>query len=160
MLTDKLLIKMNIIDLKPTGVELYVADDVVRTAQELQEHLASVHPEAQTEQAAHAIEAMGDPRTINGARKVLVHSLGAVILYQGLSLDDILYDGTYLDEVFLRADFSRLAFVRSSSMRSLCLSLFDIQILRADKNPRFEGTTIRTGVFVPVHAVESVLSAA
>jgi len=139
---------------------LFQATDLIETAREFQTHLTTLSPDLQPEAAAYAIDAMGDPREIHGASKIWVHAMGAAVLNIGLTFDDELYHGTYFDDSIFKGRFSRLAYVRHALMNSLCLTLLDTSVVHARDNHDFEGTQVKSGVFVPVHAVESILVAA
>lgn len=139
--------------------DIFIGDDPIATAKELQTHLAGVHPEAQAEQAAHAIDVLGDPREIYGSRRLFIHALGAHVLAQGLSEDELLYHGTYFADAMFATEFSRFAFIQHPKVRSLSLFLVETRVMASQSNPDFVGERIRSGVFVPVHAVESAFAA-
>lgn len=142
--------------------ELFVADDIIRTAQELQTHLSAVSYDEQPKMAADAMDVLGDPRELYGGKKVLVHALGARVLFAGpqaISFDEQLWHGTYFGDAYLKANFSRFSYIRSFGLAGLCLTLVETAVLKSHSNPEFEGETIKSGVYVPVHAVETVLAA-
>lgn len=139
--------------------DIFVGSDPIATAKELQTHLAEVQPEAQPLQARYAIEALGDPRELYGSRHLFVHVLGAHVLQTGLSEDELLYHGTYFGNALMETDFGRFAYIRHPAVQGLCLWLFETRIIASPTNPDFVGERIRSGVFVPVHAVESAFAA-
>lgn len=152
---------MEPIDLKQK-TDLFVSQDVLQTAKELQTHLATVSYDEQPVVASEAIEVLGDPRELYGGREVYVHALGVRVLYaaeNALSFDEQLWHGTYIADSYLKARFSRFTYVRSRAVSSICLGLVETDILRSGSNPEYEGEKIRSGVYVPVHAVETVLVA-
>lgn len=146
------------VDLRPPST-LFVSSDVLKTAQELQDNLAQQPLDNQPEMAAQAIELLGDPRELLGSHNIYVHALGTFVLANGLSEDDRLYHGTYFGDAYLGAYFSRFGYVQHQKFRSISLILTDVNVIKSSSNPEFEGETLRSGVFVPVHAVESTLAA-
>lgn len=152
---------MEPLDLKQTS-NLFIASDIIQTAKELQTHLVSVPFDNQPEVAAQAIETLGDPRELYNSKKLLIHAIGARVIADyahRLTDDEVMYHGTYLGDAYLKGNFSRFAHVRSRAFSSLCLMLVETSVLRSASNPEFEGEVIRSGMYVPVHAVESVLAA-
>lgn len=148
-------------DKNQTG-ELFIADDIIKTAQELQSYLSGVSYDEQPKMAAEAMDVLGDPRELYGCKKVLVHALGAKILFAGsnaISFDEQLWHGTYIGDAYFKANFSRFSYIRSHSVSGICLTLIEADILKSTSNPEFEGEKIKSGVYVPVHAVETVLAA-
>ena len=142
--------------------KIFVATNLLETAKELQLHLSTISYDEQPAYAEEAIEIMGDPREIYGSKKILLHSLGAMVLCSNSpvsSIDEQLLHGTYFGDAIVRANFNRLAYVRHSALRSLCLNLAEVSILRSKTNPDFEGENIRTGVYIPVHSVNLLLAA-
>jgi hypothetical protein len=139
--------------------DILVTTDPIIAAQQLQIQLSAFKPEDQPAMAARGIDMIGDPREICGGRKVWLHTLGAHILAQGLSDDEMLYHGTYFGDVTVRTEFSRIAFVQHRTVQSLCLSLVETNVIASPSNPEFVGENIRSGVFVPVHAIESAFAA-
>ncbi len=152
---------MEAIDLSPRS-NLVVPADTLQVAKELQTNLATMEAEMQVVFAAEAIEVMGDPRELHGGNKVIVHTLGALVLYQGknaVSSDEQLYHDTYFADAVMHSNFSRFTFIRYGTLSSLCLQLCEARVLASKSNPLFVGERIRSGVFVPVHSVESLLAA-
>jgi hypothetical protein len=148
-------------DEKQTG-EIFVADDIIKTAQELQAHIASLPYESQPQMAVEAMGILGDLSELYGSRKVLIHALGASVLFEdteAMSLDQQFWHGTFIGDAYLRTNFTRFAFIQSQKVSGICLSLIETSILRSSSDPLLEGERIRTGVYVPVHAVETVLAA-
>lgn len=152
---------MEPIDLSPKS-DFFIATDTLQTAKELQTNLSTMDANLQQQFAVEAIEILGDPRQLQGSNRILVHTLGAMVLYQGvdaISSDEELYHRTYFADAIMRSNFSRFAFIQFGSLSSLCLRLCETQVLASSSNPEFVGEKIRSGVFVPVHAVESLLAA-
>lgn len=152
---------MEPVNLKQTS-HLFIAADILETAKELQTHLASVPYDNQPEVAAQAIDVLGDPRELYNSKKVFIHAIGARVIADfahSLTDDEIMYHGTYFGDAYLKGNFSRFAHIRSTTFSSLCLMMVETAVLKSDSNPEFEGEVIRSGVYVPVHAVESVLAA-
>ncbi len=148
-------------DLSPPS-ELYIARDVIETAKELQTNLASMDEATQPHFAVEAIELLGDPREIYGSRKILIHALGAFVLTRDterISIDESLYHGTYFGDAYMKSNFSRFGYVRTSLVKSLCLVLVETEILSSASNPTFEGEKIHSGVYVPMHSVEALFAA-
>lgn len=148
-------------DLRPTN-ELFIANDVIATAKELQTHLSAVNPSEQPKMAVEAMEMLGDPRELYGSKKVLIHALGASVLFGGqraASFDEELWHGTYLADTYMKANFSRFSYIQAGKIASICLSLVEANIIKSESNPEFVGEQIHSGVYVPVHAVETVLAA-
>lgn len=153
---------MEPIDLSPKS-ELFVATDIIKTAKELQTNLASMHPEVQTEYATHALHVIGSTETIYGARKLFIHTLGMHVLYSGvkqMSMDEELMHGTYIADAYVRSYFMEFGYIGHTAVKSLCLRLVETEVIKSSTDPSFNGEVIRSGVFVPVHAVETVLAAA
>lgn len=154
---------MEPIDLRPAGgVEIFVADDLLKTARALQEHLATISYDQQPEMAVEAMEILGDPRELYGSKKIFVHALGARVLHGGsvsISFDEELWHGTYLGDAYLKAQFSRFSYIRTRALSGICLNVVEATILRSQSNPEFEGEKITSGVYIPVHAAETVLAA-
>lgn len=148
-------------DLKQTP-ELFIADDIIRTAKELQTHLSTVSYDEQPDMAVEAMDVLGDPRDLYGSKKVFVHALGARVLFGGphaISFDEQFWHGTYIGDAYLKANFTRFSYIRSPGVSGICLALVETDILKSHSNPEFEGERIKSGVYVPVHAVETVLTA-
>lgn len=148
-------------DEKQTG-ELFIADDIIRTAKELQTHIAGLPPDAQPQMAVDAMEMLGDPRELYGGNKVFIHALGAAVLYGGavsLSFEEELWHGTFISDVYMKANFSRFSYLQSPAVSGLCLMLVEANILESSSDPLLKGEKIRSGMYVPVHAVETVLAA-
>lgn len=141
--------------LEPKLNELFVASDIIETAKEFQSFLAFEPTEKQPQKAAEAIEVMGDPRELLGGRKLIVHSLGAYVLFDNLSSDSEIYHGAQLTDVILKSEFSRLAFVQNIKMGMLCLYLFNNLVLKT-REKVYDNSEISSGVFVPVHEVDSI----
>lgn len=141
--------------------ELFVADDIIKTAKELQTHLSGISYDEQPRMAVEAMEVLGDPRELYGGRKLFVHALGARILRGevALSFDEEAYHGVYLADAYLKGEFSRFAYVRSHAVAGLCLSLVETKVLESKSNPEFNDEKIQSGMYIPIHAVEMVLSA-
>lgn len=135
---------------------IYVPKDFVDGAKELQYVLAvEEDDDRQLQLATEAIDILGDPRDYFGAKKVYVRAMGAYVLYDGNSNDALYYHNLVLNDVTLKSDFSKLAFARKEGFRSLCMYLFDSEVL-TNKDKIFDGAKIRTGVYVPVLEIESV----
>lgn len=139
--------------------KLFVADDLINTAKEFQDYLAFEPPEFQSQKAAEAIEAMGDPRRIYGGRSVIVHSIGAYVFFDNLSEDAKIYHGARLTDTILKSEYSRLAFIQhKNKLGALCLYLFNNRILQTDEGV-YDNSIITSGVFVPVDEVVSIWAA-
>lgn len=139
-----------------TDNKIYVPKDFVEGAKELQYVIAvEDDKDKQLELATEAIDILGDPRDYFGAKKVYIRSMGAYVMYDGNSNDALYYHNLVLNNVTLKSDFSKLAFTRREKLRSLCLYLFDSEVL-TNSDKTFDGAKIRTGVFVPVLEIESV----
>lgn len=152
---------MEPVDLRQT-VDLFIASDILDTARELQTHLASVSYDEQPEIASQAIDILGDPRELYDSKNILIHALGARILLNGLgpiSVDEQIYNGIYFGDAYIKARFSRFAYVQSRAISGICLSIVEAKVLSSKSNPEFDGEIIRSGVYVPVHAIEMVLVA-
>jgi hypothetical protein len=135
---------------------IYIPKDFVDSAKELQYVIEFEEDDnRQLELAAEAIDILGDPREYFGAKKVYIRAMGAYVLYDGISNDALYYHNLVLNEVTLKSDFSKLAFARKDNLRSLCMYLFDSEVL-SNKDKTFDGAKIRTGVYVPVLEIESV----
>lgn len=148
-------------DKNRTG-ELFIADDIIRTAKELQTHLSSVSYDEQPAMAAEAMDVLGDPRELYGGSKIYVHALGARVLFGGsaaISFDEQLWHNTYFGDAYFKANFSRFSFIRYHAVSGICLTLVETDVLKSNSNPEFEGEKIKSGVYVPIHAVETVLAA-
>ncbi len=142
--------------------QIFIADDIIATAKELQSHLATISFDDQPAYAADALDVLGDPRELYHSKRLYIHALGAQVLMNGhdaLSFDEQIYHGVYLGDAYFKAQFSRFCFIRSRVVSSLCLTLIDATVLSSTSNPEFEGESIRSGVYVPVHSVETVLAA-
>jgi len=137
---------------------IFVPQDPVEAAKEFQFALAFEPYDERPRKAAEAIDIIGDPRELVGGRKVIVHSLAAYVLHDGMSQDAEIYHNTFLSDVVLRSEFSRLAFVSHQKLSAFCLYLFNSQII-SSKERIFDSERIQSGMFVPVHEVESVWAA-
>lgn len=148
-------------DKNQTG-ELFIATDIIRTAQELQTHIAGLPRDDQPQMAVEAMDVLGDPRELYGSKKLLIHALGASVLFGGeyaLSFDEQLWHGTYIGDAYLRANFTRFSYIQSHRVSGICLTLVEASILSSNSDPLLEGEKIQSGVYVPVHSVETVLAA-
>lgn len=140
--------------------QLFITSEmnVIETAKEYQFALSFEPFDERPRKAAEAIEIIGDPRELVGGRRIIVHSLVAYVLHDGLSQDAEIYHDTQLSDVVLQSEFSRLAFVNHRRLSAFCLYLFNNHVV-SSREKIFDTERIQSGVFVPVHEVESVWAA-
>lgn len=149
----------NAVELGPKS-KFFVPGNIIDAAKELQTHLAGFDEATQEQMAGQAVKALGDPHEIYGGSHLYLHSTGAVITATGMGETEALYHGTYFADVYMAGEFGRFVFLKSALARGLCLMMFETEVLTSASNPEMEGECIPTGMYVPVHSVESTFAAA
>ena len=156
---------MEPIDLKQTS-GIVVQQDILKTAQDFQAALVYLEGSEKSRLGYEAIELMGDPDTLNGLKRVYVHAIGSMILTEGFTpLSDQFEfsagDCRYFGDAYIKANFRRLAFIEDPLFGSICLQLLQPEFIATDIDETdLGGKRIDlNSLYVPVHAVETVLAA-
>jgi len=153
--------RLHAIELGPKSAleEKFFRGSAIELAQELQANLAGFDEATQEQMAPEAVKALGDPHELLGGSDVYVHSRGAVIAATGMGDIEALYHGTYFADVYMASTFARFVYLKSTLARGLCLMMVETDILASASNPEMEGEHLPTGMYVPVHSVESAFAA-
>lgn len=140
--------------------------DILNMAKEFQVNLWQTPREFHKHLGRQAIDFLGDPDTINGMQKIYVHAMGAFVLSEGytpLSESEEFAVGKFsADEDWrVRANFRRFVYVEYQTFDSICLKLMQPDFINMDTSATsLEEVNIQAmTMYVPVHAVETVLAA-
>lgn len=135
---------------------------LIARMQQFQDGLKLIPPQRQRDEAMRTInEELGDPRTIDGMKHVYLLGLCSFILAEPepRSFDEEFFSGTYIPLGLFKATVDELSYVDTGEIRSICVGLIEVEIIKAPENDELVGQTIETGLYVPAQGVQTVVAA-
>lgn len=144
-------------DLKQTG-ELFIADDPVKTAKELQ-FFIDLAPDDQKEQMADlAIELLGSPQQAFGGEDLMLDINGEILLTDADRAYER-YEGSAA--AMISGGGESFVFWKKQAVGNLCLKLVYPHFIEPDETELglnvYDPNSLN--LYVPVYAVETVLAA-
>jgi hypothetical protein len=138
----------------------------LETAKDLQIGLLTLPDEAATAMGNEAISLMGDPESLDGLNRVIVHAVGSFVITRGYVDDSVEFErrvgvGKYGGDLYMRGNFARFAFIEFQSFKSICLRIKQPEIINTDiSETDLVGRRLSDNcVYLPVQSVEMVLAA-
>ncbi|HSX45216.1 MAG TPA: hypothetical protein VLF39_03895 [Candidatus Saccharimonadales bacterium] len=137
--------------------KLFIANDVLRTAQELQRTITIAPPDMAKEIAQNALDILGDPKETYRMNRVALRTASAFVLNRGLTIEEQVYDGLQFGEMDVKGHFSTVRYVHiGRALNSLCLDLFDVTVLRPVEPDDPDEGQLDMPLLVPVFAVDNI----
>jgi hypothetical protein len=139
------------------GSELFVANEVLKTAQELQRTITEAHPESAPEIAQLALDVLGDTKEVFGVDKVALRASSSFVVNRGLTFEEQVYGDIQFGEMDVKGFFSAIRYIQMGrALNSLCLDLFDVTVLRPVERDDPDEGRLKMPLLIPVFAVDNI----